>query len=136
MNFDIGSLPRWFFAFAALLIAVSSAYGMFFAQCTTELFGLTFGKSRACEVADLELYQQVQQLQQANTLLTQQVDRLGTRDRGAVQLTITNNGGGDKNGCPAGSFVSAITAPTGVGGKYATDGLNKITYKCSPLQKN
>jgi hypothetical protein len=126
MSIDLGAFPRWVFAFAALVIAVSAGYGMFFADCTTELFGLSFGKSRPCVRSDVELVSRMDTLEK-------DIAALGQRDRGAQELTITNQGGGDKNGCPVGWFVSAISAPGGVGGKFATDGINKISYKCSPI---
>lgn len=135
-SIDFGSLPRWVFAFAALVIAGSVAHGMFFAECTTQLFGLSFGKSRPCDPSNSELVARVDSLEKNNASLRSMVDALGTRDRGAVQLEITNQGGGDRNGCPVGTFVSAISAPGGVGGKYATDGINKISYQCSPIVPN
>ena len=132
-EFDISKLPRWIFAFAALIVSISAGYGMFYASCTTELFGLSFGKSRPCENVNSDLEMRVEALEGENVALRTIVEDLGTRDRGSVELTITNQGRGDKEGCPIGSFVSAISAPGGVGGKYATDGINKISYKCSPL---
>lgn len=125
MEFNLGNIPRWFFSFAALIVAVSMAYGMFFAKCTTYVFGLQFGESRPCEgsgasAAELDLL----------------IKELGTRDRNSISLTITNQSGGDTEGCPEGSYVSAIEAPGGVGGKFATDGINKIKYRCSPIAAN
>ena len=136
VTFDISKMPQWALAFAAVIIAVSVAYGIFFATCTTHLFGLSFGKNKPCTGADSELTLVVEQLRLDNAELVNEIRELGTRDRNLVQLTITNRGGGDVDGCPEGTFVSGIQAPGGVGGKYATDGINKITYKCSPLVAN
>ena len=135
-NVVLSSLPRWAFAFAALIIALSIGYGMFVADCTTNLFGLSFGKNRPCDRADFEIVARVKKLEEENQALKDTFDILGTRDRGYVELNITNHGRGDNKGCPSGSFVSGITAPGGVGGKYATDGINKISFKCSPLKLN
>lgn len=133
MSFDISKIPQWAFAFAAMIIAISVAYGMFFASCTTHLFGLSFGQDRACTRADSMLVSEIEQVKLENAELAKLIQELGTRERGQIQLTITNRGGGDADGCPDGTYVSGIQAPGGVGGKYATDGINKITYKCSPI---
>jgi len=133
LNFDISAAPRWVFAFAALIIAISSGYGMFYAECTTQLFNLKFGQDRPCVRGDSNLIEKFQSLELEHSSLKNKVDELATRDRNAFQLTITNHGKGDTAGCPKGTFVSSIKAPGGVGGKFATDGINKIEYGCSPV---
>ena len=132
-NFELSNIPKWVFAIAALVVASSAAYGMVFADCTVKLFGLEFGKDRPCARAEAELVQQVSDLETGIQALERQMDTMGTRDRGKVALTVTNHGRGDIAGCPEGMFVSGIKAPGGVGGKYATDGINKIEYLCSPV---
>lgn len=36
--------------------------------------------------------------------------------------------------CPAGTFVSAMQVTGSVGGKYATDGISRLTITCAPLK--
>lgn len=106
---------------------------MFYAECTTKIFGLEFGQNRVCARQDSDVVQRLDALETTSTSLQAEVENLATRDRNSIELTITNHGRGNTEGCPEGSFVSAISAPGGVGGKYATNGINKISYKCSPI---
>lgn len=65
--------------------------------------------------------------------LEQQASTLGKARTGAT-FTVTNPvmGNGVAN-CPPGTFVSSITAPKGVGGRYAVDGISALKVECSPL---
>ena len=47
VNF-LRQLPRWAIAFLAVVIAVVIIYATAIAQCTTEIFGLTFGPKASC----------------------------------------------------------------------------------------
>jgi hypothetical protein len=42
-------------------------------------------------------------------------------------------GGGQPHTCPPGTFVSMIQASESVAGRYAVDGIKKITFKCTPV---
>ena len=54
--------------------------------------------------------------------------------RDGVTFDVTNpRMKGLKAACPVGTFVSAVSAPTGVGGDYGTDGISKINVVCSAL---
>lgn len=56
------------------------------------------------------------------------------RNRDGTVYDVTNPlMGALKAKCPPGTFVSGVSAPTGVGGKYAGDGISKISVVCSAL---
>ena len=55
-----------------------------------------------------------------------------TRD-GTVYDVTNPIMGALKAKCPPDTFVSAVSAPGGVGGKYAVDGISKISIVCSAL---
>jgi hypothetical protein len=42
-------------------------------------------------------------------------------------------GGPDAYECPPGTFVSMVHASGAVSGKYGTDGISQITFRCTPL---
>lgn len=57
------------------------------------------------------------------------------RSREGTALDVTNPFMGSlKASCPPGTFVSAVSAPLGVGGRYAGDGISRITVVCSAIE--
>lgn len=56
------------------------------------------------------------------------------KSREGTALDVTNPKMGSlKASCPPGTFVSAVSAPLGVGGGYGVDGISKITVVCSAI---
>ena len=42
-------VPKWVFAFLAIVVSIVIIYSMFFSSCTTFLFGLEFGSNKNCD---------------------------------------------------------------------------------------
>ena len=56
--------------------------------------------------------------------------------RSGEDFAVTNpRMGAQKAVCPPGTFVSAVSAPGGIGGRYGIDGISLIQVTCSPLFK-
>jgi hypothetical protein len=57
------------------------------------------------------------------------------KSREGTALDVTNPRQGSlKASCPPGAFVSAVSAPLGVGGSYGVDGISKLTVVCSAIE--
>ncbi len=44
----VAALPKWIFVFLAVIVSCVIVYAMAFADCRINLFGLSFGKDKAC----------------------------------------------------------------------------------------
>jgi len=63
------------------------------------------------------------------------ISQLGADRSNVVSLKVNNPNisGPDRAVCPEGTFISAIRASRGVGGRYATDGISELTLECTPV---
>lgn len=66
--------------------------------------------------------------------LEEQVAVLGD-SRGGHDFRVSNPVmGGQVAKCPPGTFVSSISAPKGVGGRYGVDGISELSVECSRVR--
>ena len=57
--------------------------------------------------------------------------------RSGTELSVTNpRMGAQRAQCPAGTYVSAISAPKGIGGKYGVGGISGLAVTCSAIAPN